>query len=199
MFLAITNRSFVRPEAYLNQIEAIAKAGPDGIILREKDLSRDAYNDLAGQCLGICRKYEVPLIVNGFADVAGELGIQYLHLPASVFFSSGEWKKRFDKVGVSVHSVDEAKKAEACGADYMIAGHIFRTDCKKGISPRGLAFLKEVCGAVNVPVFAIGGIDSKNGRLALNAGAEGVCMMSEVMKSGKPEELIRPFAEKGKF
>ena len=83
---------------------------------------------------------------------------------------------------VSVHTVEEAINAERLGADGLIAGHIFVTDCKKGLAPRGLDFLKEVCDAVSIPVFAIGGIDEKNSQSVIDSGAFSVCMMSNLMK-----------------
>ena len=69
-----------------------------------------------------------------------------------------------------------------CGATYLTAGHVFLTDCKKGVPARGLDFLADVCRAVNVPVYAIGGINDKNAGDCIQAGAAGVCMMSGYMR-----------------
>ena len=65
-----------------------------------------------------------------------------------------------------------------------MAGHIYATDCKKGLPPRGLSFLREVCSNVTVPVYAIGGIGFADGRIeeVCKNGAKGACIMSEVMK-----------------
>ena len=67
------------------------------------------------------------------------------------------------------------------GASYVTGGHIFATDCKKGVPPRGLDFLKAVCSSVNIPVYAIGGINGDNINSVLNAGASGACIMSGLM------------------
>ena len=88
----------------------------------------------------------------------------------------------FDTIGVSVHSADEAAEAERLGASYVTAGHIFATDCKKGVPPRGLEFLRGVCEKVKIPVYAIGGINAENAKSAVGAGADGVCIMSALMK-----------------
>ncbi len=64
----------------------------------------------------------------------------------------------FHTVGTSIHSVSEAVEAEKLGASYLTAGHIYVTDCKKGLPPRGLPFLQHVCQAVQIPVYGIGGI-----------------------------------------
>ena len=100
----------------------------------------------------------------------------------------------WEQIGVSVHSREEAVYAESKGADYLIAGHIFATDCKKGLPPRGLDFLAEICASVKIPVFAIGGMDLVRGPQALAAGAAGICMMSELMKCGEPEKIIQRFS-----
>ena len=90
--------------------------------------------------------------------------------------------KKDQETWVSVHTVEEARNAEKLGADGLIAGHIFVTDCKKGLAPRGLEFLKEVCAAVSIPVFAIGGIDDSNSDAVRLAGAQGECRMSWYMR-----------------
>ena len=80
--------------------------------------------------------------------------------------------------------MQEARRAQQLGADYLIAGHIYPTDCKKDLPPRGLNFLREVCGAVSIPVYAIGGIhpDADQIRQVMNAGAAGACIMSAAMR-----------------
>ena len=83
---------------------------------------------------------------------------------------------------MSIHSLDEAKEVENLGASYVIAGHIFETDCKKGLEPRGLKFIEDLSSALSIPIFAIGGIDEKNSLSVINSGAFGVCMMSTLMK-----------------
>ena len=101
--------------------------------------------------------------------------------------------KEFKHIGVSVHSVKESKEAERFGATYLIAGHIFPTDYKKGVSPRGLLFLKEVCDAVEIPVFAIGGINKDNFKNALDKGAKGICIMSEAMIHLSPSAFAQDY------
>ncbi|MEG0250945.1 MAG: thiamine phosphate synthase [Peptostreptococcus sp.] len=88
----------------------------------------------------------------------------------------------YKEIGVSVHSIDEAKRAESLGASYLTFGHIFETDCKKGLEPRGLKLLKELCSSVAIPIYAIGGITPQNAYLAVENGAKGVCIMSGIMK-----------------
>jgi thiamine-phosphate pyrophosphorylase len=91
-------------------------------------------------------------------------------------------RNSFRYLGASCHSVEDAVKAERLGCTYITAGHIFATDCKKGVPPRGLEFLKEVCESIDIPVYAIGGINSENMNLTIEAGAKGVCIMSGFMR-----------------
>ena len=95
-----------------------------------------------------------------------------------------EVKEQFQTIGTSVHSVEDAKEAEELGVSYMTAGHIYVTDCKKGLAPRGLGFLKAVCSTVSVPVYAIGGIkfDEKQWEELKQNGASGGCIMSAMME-----------------
>ena len=87
-------------------------------------------------------------------------------------------------VELSEKGVEEAKEAEGLGASYLTAGHIYATDCKKGLPPRGLTFLEKICRNTTIPVYAIGGIGLTDGRIeeVIRCGARGACIMSEVMK-----------------
>jgi thiamine-phosphate pyrophosphorylase len=78
--------------------------------------------------------------------------------------------------------LEEAKTVQSLGATRLVTGHIFPTDCKKGVPPRGLEYLKTICQSVDIPVYAIGGITPENAHLTIGCGAKGVCMMSYLMK-----------------
>lgn len=192
MIIAVTNRLLCKDD-FLKQIEQIAINSPHSIILREKDLSPEDYEILAYECLGICNHHNVPLIINSFIKVAQKLKIPNIHLPMDLF--SKHWNElgSFQQIGVSVHSTEEAKLAQNMGATYLIAGHVFQTDCKKGVFPRGVDFLKEVCNTVTIPAFAIGGITSSNANNVLEAGADGICIMSELMTCENPENILKSY------
>ncbi|MCD8055028.1 MAG: thiamine phosphate synthase [Lachnospiraceae bacterium] len=190
--LCVTNRRLVRGD-FLTQIERIA-AGVTAILLREKDLPPEEYVQLAKQAAGACAPYGAPLIPHTYTKAALRLGSRRIHLPGPVFFALTEAERsRFETIGVSVHSAEEARAAASSGASYLTAGHVFATDCKRGLPPRGLPSLEEVCAAVDIPVYAIGGITPENAGACLAAGAEGVCLMSSLMEAVEPEELLRKF------
>lgn len=84
-------------------------------------------------------------------------------------------------LGTSCHSLEEVREAEGLGVNYIILGHIFSTQCKEGLEPRGLEFLRTVCLSTELPVYAIGGIDASNIELVRGAGAKAACLMSSLM------------------
>ena len=160
------------------QLAFLAKKGISRVILREKDLPEEEYAALAKKVLGVPK---IELFIHNFPNVARELSVKKIHLPLAKL--TREICTEFEVVGASVHSAEEAVLAEKLGASYVTTGHIFATDCNKGVPPRGLEFLENVCKSVKIPVFAIGGITRDNMHLALEKGAAGVCVMSGLMNN----------------
>ncbi len=193
--LAVTSRELCNID-FLAQINKIAQARPAGIILREKDLSEQEYRKLAEEVINICKKYDVLCILHSFFSVAIQLQCRAIHLPMWVLRQQEQGMEFFHTVGVSVHSVEEAIEAEKLGATYIIAGHIFKTDCKKDLAPRGLQFLESVVKSVNIPVYAIGGIMPQNADSVLKQGAEGICVMSGFMRCTQPKRYMLKFASR---
>lgn len=189
----VTNRHLCR-EDFLVRIERLAAGGADRIILREKDLSIGEYRRLAERVVTVCAPYRTECILHSFA----ETGYPKLHLPLPVMQGVSR-KKEWQTVGVSVHSVNEARETEAWGADYLVAGHIFATDCKQGLAGRGTDFLTDVCHAVRIPVHAIGGIAEENVHLLNGTGIAGICIMSSAMQTDIPEQLIKRLHERMKI
>lgn len=194
--LCVTNRKLCK-EAFLTRIEKVAAAHPAGIILREKDLCEEEYRELAGRVLEICRREGTRCILHGFAGVARELGCTALHLPLGTLRTlSREEKEGFTVLGASCHSAGEAAEAEKLGCTYITAGHIFDTDCKKGLPGRGCGFLRQICEGVSVPVYAIGGISACNIAKVWESGAAGACVMSGPMVCRDVREYLLSLEEK---
>ncbi len=176
--ICITNRHLVKGD-FLEQIKKVALTDVNAIILREKDLSEEEYLDLAKKVIAICEKQGKKVILHSFWGVAIKLNHPFIHMPLDKFLEM-ENKSFFKEIGVSIHSVDEAMIAIKNNASYITASHIFRTDCKKGLEPRGLEFLREVT-SLNITVYALGGINKDNIDKCIEAGADGVCLMSGYM------------------
>ena len=200
--LVITSRKRFEGEAdFLKQIEKLAAAKPFGIVLREKDLPVQEYSELARKVRDICRSAGASLIVHSHPEVARELGVPALHMPLDALGKmSSEERKEFEVLGASCHSVEDVLRAKALGCDYVTAGHVYATDCKPGLPPRGADFLAEVCGpAAPMPVFALGGLTPARAPEVRRAGAAGFAMMSSAMDAENPAELFRKYLESDSF
>ena len=195
----ISNRKLCENENLEKQIEKIFSTYQRKIILenfeivsltlREKDLNKNEYLKLVEKIYPICQKYRIDLILHQNYDLNldEKYNIGGIHLSYEIFKSLNknireELIRKYKKIGVSIHSVDEAKEIENLGATYIVAGHIFKTDCKKDLEPRGLKFIQELSLILTIPIFAIGGINQENSHLVINSGAFGVCMMSSLMR-----------------
>lgn len=192
--ICVTNRRLC--EDFPAQLRKIAATKPKAVILREKDLSPQEYRSLAEQVMRICAEHGVPCVLHSFTDIAAELGAEAIHLPLHILAELPAGKKAcFRIIGASCHSVADALKAQELGATYITAGHVFATDCKRGLPPRGLDFLREVCSAVSIPVYAIGGINAENYASVIKAGAAGACVMSGLMTCPEPSMYLDRFRE----
>lgn len=176
------------PRPLAEQIERLTKLTelrPQAVILRAKALDKAAYRTLALQAQQSCEAAGIPLILHSDWQLARELGISMLHLPLALLRQISEYERAyFTWLSTSVHSVGEAQEAQALGATVLIAGHIYTTQCKAGLAPRGLSFLQAVCSAISLPVYAIGGIGfnaAQHAELKAN-GARGACVMSAYMR-----------------
>ena len=181
--ICVTNRTLCRDD-FLTRIDHIAKKGvADAILLREKDLTEREYLELAEKVLSICKSHNRRCILHTYYKAAKELGCKEIHLPLPLLQKMREEgeKEWFTTVGTSVHSLKQANLAMHLQADYMTAGHIFETDCKKGLPGRGLSFLSKVVCKSEVPVYGIGGISADNAGQIMETGAAGVCIRSGFM------------------
>ena len=178
-------------EEYITQLEKCVALHPYAMILREKDMDRKDYRELARRIQVMCKEASVKMFVHSDISAAEYAGCGNVHFSMEHFKQmcdeQADVLKRLDCVSVSCHSMEEAVNAVRAGADQVVLGTIFETQCKPGKTGAGLGFLKEVCTVVhginpNVKVFAIGGIKPDNIERAIDAGADGGCMMSWFME-----------------
>ena len=171
-FYAITDRKqFKRP--FLEQITFMLDKGIRMFQLREKDLPSGELLKLAKQIKELLKGYDAHLFINDRVDIALMCGADGVHLPESSF-PIEDVKKNFPKliVGKSCHSIECAKKAEKEGADYIIFSPIFKVEGKG--EPQGIEKLIEVVNTVNIPVYALGGINQSNIKDVLDTGVFGI-------------------------
>lgn len=188
--ICITNRELVCGD-FIKQMEKVCQTDCDVILLREKDLDENTFYEMAEKVKRLCECYKKELIIHHRLDICRKLGVAQIHFPMPFLLGQNNPKAFVQdlksgengmKVSVSIHSVEEALLAQSFGVDELIAGHIFDTDCKKGIPGRGISFLQSVCDSVSVPVYAIGGMREDKIDEVISAGAKGICMMSQYMK-----------------
>ena len=186
--LIVVTDSATCPRPLAEQIERLAKLTklrPQAVILRAKSLDKAAYRTLALDVQQSCEAAGIPLILHSDWPLARELDVKRLHLPLALLRQLPTCERaHFTWLSTSVHSVEDAIEAQTLGATVLIAGHIYTTQCKAGLAPRGLGFLQNVCSAVSLPVYAIGGIgfDAAQHADLLAKGACGACIMSAYMK-----------------
>jgi thiamine-phosphate pyrophosphorylase len=178
--------------------EAVARAVGGGINvvqLREKDLAAAELVPLADHLRAITRDKAL-LIVNSHLDVALLCGADGVHLPERGPSVAATRRLAGDGliIGRSVHSVEEAVKAEEEGADYVQVGAIFPTRSHPG-PPAGLGLLESVAARMSIPIVAVGGITARNVGQVMQAGARGAAVISAVLSAPSPTSSGRRLAE----
>ncbi|MBI4698232.1 MAG: thiamine phosphate synthase, partial [Nitrospirae bacterium] len=185
----ITDRKLItHNESLITAVKKALKGGVKAIQLREKDLSTHALLKLAYKMREVTEKYNAKLFINDRFDVAlavGADGVQLTQnsIPADAVRKAVDASRithhasRF-LIGVSTHSLKEAKEAERSGADFVTLGPIYRTPSKlKYGKPLGTDTLKKASSKLKIPVFAIGGIKSHRIMEVKKAGAFGAAMI----------------------
>ncbi|OAA84181.1 thiamine phosphate synthase [Clostridium ljungdahlii] len=180
----VTNRKLVKNKNMIDILKGSILGGADAIILREKDLTYRQLVPIAEKIKKITDSNNIPLIINNNIETALKIDAKGFHTGYQDYMNSN--LKLKCTVGVSVHNTLEAINAQKKGADYLLAGHIFKTDCKKGLKGRGISFLKEILNNVSIPVIAIGGITEANIDTVLETNVRGAAVMSLVMASDDP-------------
>jgi thiamine-phosphate pyrophosphorylase len=182
----ITDRHQVEGGDLLAAVEEALVGGVRAVQLREKDLTDRKIYELGKEARSLTRKYGAKLWINDRADIALAVEAEGVHLRQSSY-SAQDARKILGKtaiVGVSTHSLDQARRAECDGADFLTVGPVFDTPSKRSYGPPiGLDLLKEIAHSVSIPVFAIGGIQQGNVPSVLEAGAHGIALISGILAS----------------
>ena len=190
---AVTDRAWVGAQTLPQQVEAALKGGATCVQLREKHLDDAAIRAEALKISALCKQYRVPFILNDNVALAAECGADGVHLgqedmdPAQARQILGP-----DAIiGVSAHSVAEAKAAVAAGADYLGCGAMFATTTKTDTTTLPKETLRAICEAVPVPVVAIGGIHKENLLSLADCGEAGVALVSAIFAAKDIEAECR--------
>ena len=177
---AVTDSSRLPGVSLAQQVEGVLKGGATMVQLREKHLSREQFRAEALEIKAICQRYGVPFLINDDVDLALEVDADGVHV-GQQDMSPRQARAILGPdgiVGVSAHTVEEARAAQAEGADYLGVGAVFATGTKANTTPVGYELLKEICAAVDIPVVAIGGVGRDNLSSLAGSGIRGVAVVS---------------------
>ena len=170
-------------------VSAAVNAGITLIQLREKDLHARVLFELTKDAVTLTHGSATRLVINDRADIAKAAGADGVHL-TSQSLPARVVRRTFGDdfiIGVSTHSLAEARTARAGAADFVVFGPVFETDSKRTYGkPLGLNELEEVSRELSpFPVIALGGVTVHNAELCLKAGAAGVAGISMFAYLGK--------------
>lgn len=179
---AVTNRVHAVGESLHDQVKAALRGGVTCVQLREKYMDDEELLREAVRLKKLCHDYGVPLIINDNVDVAIRAGADGVHVGQDDM-AAAEIRRMAGKdfiIGVTAKTVEQAKRAEADGADYMGVGAVFTSPTKKGAIRITKADLQAICGAVSIPAVAIGGIGFDNMAELKGMGMAGFAVVSAV-------------------
>ena len=150
--------------------------------IREKELDEADFEDEAREIQKLCRKYQVPLIINDNVALAKRVDADGVHIGQSdMEMKNARELLGEDKIiGVTAKTIAQAKAAEAAGADYLGSGAVFGSSTKLDAKPMEHALFQEICESVAIPVVAIGGITADNVMQLKGRGMAGVAVVSGI-------------------
>ena len=190
----VTDRTRTGGRPLPEVVEAAVRGGVDAVQLREKDLPAGALFELARELRRRCTRHGVRLLINDRIDVALAVGADGVHLPVDSF-AAGDARALVGPgrlIGVSTHSLEQAQRASAAGADFVVFGPVFATPSKRPFGPPlGLEALAQAAGAVSVPVFAIGGVTVARADAVCRHGAHGIAAIAAVLEATDPTAAAR--------
>ena len=182
LLYAVTDRGWVGKQTLLEQIEAALKGGATIIQLREKQLDEDSFVREAIQVRELCHRYNVPLIINDNVDVALKSGADGVHVGIEDAPVEEIRKRVSDNfiIGATCKTVEQAKVAEAAGADYMGVGAVFPSPTKTNAIRITNEQLRDIISSVSIPAVAIGGISYDNVCEIKGSSVSGVAVVSAI-------------------
>lgn len=190
---AVTDRTWLRGQTLLEQVEAALRGGATMVQLREKELDHAAFLQEAVQMAKLCRCYGVPLLINDSIDIALRSGADGVHVGQSD--TDARTARQLlgpDRiVGVTAKTVEQAQLAQAAGADYIGSGAVFGTSTKPDAKPMSAKLLRTICASVEIPVVAIGGIHRGNLPSLAGTGVAGAAVVSGIFAAEDIEAECR--------
>ena len=198
---AVTDRAWLRGRRLEEQVEEALRGGATLVQLREKQLDEQALLSEATGLARLCHRYGVPLIVNDNVRVAMQSGADGVHVGQDDMEAAAVRRLLGPDMilGVTAKTVEQARRAQDAGADYLGSGAVFGSSTKLNAKPMTRETLSAITSAVSIPVVAIGGIHSGNILELAGTGIVGVAVVSGIFAAEHIEEecrLLRRLAER---
>lgn len=198
LYLVTNSDKFACEDEFLDAVASALRGGVDILQLREKNMPAKKILELGKKVKQLCSEYGAIFIVNDRVDIAAILEADGVHLGQDDLDvkSAREILGENKIVGISTHAPEQALKAVADGADYIGVGPVFATPTKEGRIPVGLDYVKWASENINIPAFAIGGIDETNVNEVINAGAKRVAVVRAIINAKSPQKAVEKFCAK---
>lgn len=194
---AVTDRAWLKGESLKDQVEKALRGGATFVQLREKNLDRSLFLEEAAAIKEVCASFHVPFVINDDVEIALASGADGVHV-GQKDMDVREARRRLGPgriIGVSCKTVEQARAAEAGGADYLGVGAMYPTDTKSDTSQVTVETLRAICEAVEIPVVAIGGIWADRIEPLRGTGADGVAVVSAIFGQPDIEAAARSLKE----
>lgn len=182
---AVTDRAWVGKQSLAEQVAAALRGGVTCVQLREKELDEERFLREAEEIFSLCKRYRVPFFINDNVALALRCHADGVHVGQDDM-DVAEVRRLVGQemmIGVSVHTVEEARTAAEGGADYLGVGAMFATSTKTDASLVTKETLRAICDAVSIPVVAIGGISKANLLELAGTGVDGVALVSAIFSA----------------
>lgn len=179
---AVTDRAWTGNKTLYEQIKEALENGVTCVQLREKNLDEASFIEEAKKISVLCRQYNTPFIVNDNVNVAIASNADGIHIGQEDMGLKDVCEIVGENmiIGISAHTVEEAKFAQENGADYIGIGAVFETSTKNDVDVIPYEKVKSICDAVDIPKVAIGGINAENILKLKGSGIDGVAVVSAI-------------------
>lgn len=198
LYLVTNSDKFKTEDEFLNAVASALQGGVDIVQLREKTRDAASTLELAKKIRQLCDEFNSIFIVNDRVDIAYLSGADGVHLGQDDISPQEARKILGDNtiIGVSTHAPEQARRAVADGADYIGAGPVYITPTKPGRASVGLEYIEWVSKNINIPAFAIGGIDLENADTVLNTGIGRIAVVRAIINSDNPKDAAEKLKSK---
>lgn len=194
---AITDSAWLNGASLAEQVESAILGGATIVQLREKNNSYEATKKVALEVQAVCKKYNIPFIINDDVELAKEIDADGVHVGQSdASVKSARALLGENKIiGATAKTIEQAKLAAEEGADYLGSGAVFGSSTKKDAIPMSMELLEDICQSVDIPVVAIGGIDASNIMKLDGISIAGVAVVSGLFAQPNIRKAAEEFSD----